>query len=164
MRYFSLETPVDFVYTMISSLYSITTDDLLSHFAAVANALNPGGLYFLDWYICFQWDEPSRDYYSWTIERGEVKIFVEYLREAVIDRVAQIGKYKCSMDVLDNGKKVRLESVEVSRVVFPQEFLLLLEKSGKFEFIGWWNHWNFDAPVEKAEHVSRPITVIRRLQ
>jgi hypothetical protein len=50
----------------------------------------------------------------------------------------------------------------VVRTIFPQEFLLLVEKSRQFEFIGWWNLWNLEEPVEKAEHIDRPITVIRR--
>jgi len=54
---FSLEVPVDFAYTMLGSLYAETTHDILSHLTSVAEALNPGGLYLLDWCVNFQWNE-----------------------------------------------------------------------------------------------------------
>lgn len=163
MRDFSLEGPVDFAFTMLGSLYAETTEDLLSHFAAVAKVLNPGGLYFLDWCINFQWGDRSNSEEAWAIEKEGVKVDVKFVDEGVIDRAAQIHKYKILADVDDHGKALHLETVEVGRTIFPQEFLLLVEKSGKFEFIGWWNNWNLDEPVEKAEYISRPITVIRRL-
>jgi SAM-dependent methyltransferase len=163
MRHFSLENPADFVYVMLGSLYAQTTDDLLSHFAAVAQALTPGGLYLLDWCINFQWDTTSTHKQRWTIEKNGVTIDAEYMIEDVVDRAAQTYRDKLVVDVNDHGKTRRLESVEVRRNIFPQEFLLLAEKSGEFEFIGWWNNWNLDEPVERAEHIDRPITVLRRL-
>ena len=163
MRHFSLRTPVDFVYVMLGSLYAETTDDLLSHFAAVAQALNPGGLYLLDWCINFQWDGTPADEQSWTIEENRVIVDVKYMTESVIDRAAQTYREKLVMDVNDHGKTLRLGSTEVRRTIFPQEFLLLVEKSGDFEFIGWWNNWDLNEPIEKTERVDRPIAVVRRL-
>lgn len=162
MQHFSLEKSVDFAFTMLGSLYAETTEDLLSHFAAVAKALNPGGLYFLDGCIEFRWGELFSGDQSWTIEKEGVKIDVRFITEGVVDRAAQICKHKILADVDDHGKILHLETVEVGRTIFPQEFLLLVEKSGAFEFIGWWNNWNLDESVEKAERISRPITVIRR--
>jgi len=163
MRRFSLEEPVDFVYTMLGSLYAETTDDLFSHFATVAQALNPGGLYFLDWCVNFEWDGLSNKDQSWTIEKERIKIDVKFKTEEVINHAAQICKHRLLADVNDQGKVFHLESVEVGRTVFPQEFLLLVEKSKRFEFIGWWNNWNLDEPIEKATHIDRPITLIRRV-
>lgn len=163
MRHFSLEKPVDFAYVMLGSLYAETTNDLLSHFASVAEALNLGGLYFLDSCIDFEWgDQVSRDQ-GWSIERGGVKVDVRFVAEGVINRASQLYKYRLLADVDDHGRKLHLESVEVGRRIFPQEFLLLVEKSGRFEFIGWWNNWDLDEPIEKAERINRPITLIRRI-
>ena len=164
MRHFSLETPVDFVYVMLASLFTESTEDVLSHFSAVAKALKAGGLYFLDWCVNFQWGDMSdvREQ-SWTMEKEEVKVDVRVLNEGVIDRVAQINQHKILADVDDHGKQIHLENVEVGRTIFPQEFLLLVEKSKKFEFIGWWNNWNLEEPIEKAARIDRPITLIRRI-
>lgn len=163
MRHFSSEKPVDFAFVMLGSLYAKTTEDILSHFTAVARALNPGGLYLLDWCIHFQWGDTPTGEQSWTIEKNGVKIDVKFVREDIIDRAAQICRDKLLVDVNDHGKILRLESVEVTRTIFPQEFLLLVEKSRGFEFIGWWNNWDLNEPIEKAEHIDRPITLIRRL-
>ena len=57
---FRLKEPVDFIYIMLGSLYVNNTEELLSHFSAVEQALKPGGLYFLDWCIDFSpWITPK---------------------------------------------------------------------------------------------------------
>jgi len=162
MRSFSLEEPVDFVYTMLGSLYVETTQDILSHLSSVAKALNPGGLYLLDACTNFQWNEGIKEQ-SWMIEKEGVKVDVKFASEAIIDRVAQTCRNKVVADVDDHGKVLHLGDIEVSRTIFPQEFLLLIEKARRFEFIGWWNNWNMAEPIEVAKSIDRPITLIRRL-
>ncbi|MBI4532083.1 MAG: hypothetical protein HY709_11260 [Candidatus Latescibacteria bacterium] len=92
-----------------------------------------------------------------------MRVDVRYVVEEVVDRAAQICRNKLLVDVNDRGEVVHLESVEMMRVIFPQEFLLLVEKSGAFEFIGWWNNWDLNEPVGKVGRINRPITLIRRL-
>jgi len=162
MRSFSLEGPVDFAYTMLGSLYVETTQDILSHLSSVAKVLNPGGLYLLDWSINFQWNEGIKEQ-SWTIEKEGVKVDVKFANEGIVDRAAQTCRNKLVADVDDHGKVLHLGEIEVSRTIFPQEFLLLIEKSERFEFVGWWNNWNLQEPIEMAKNIERPITLIRRL-
>lgn len=163
MRKFTLEKPVDFVYVMLGSLYAKSTEDLLSHFDGVALALNPGGLYLLDWCVNFHWGDQFKVDDSWTMEKEEVKVNTRFVVEEVMDRARQISKHKLLADVDDHGKILHLETVGVGRTIFPQEFLLLVEKSKRFEFIGWWNNWNLEEPLEKADHIERPIILIRRI-
>jgi hypothetical protein len=147
---------------MLGSLYAQTTEDLNSHFNSVGKALNPGGLYFLDWCVNFQWADPSNADQSWKIEQGPVKIEVGFKSE-VLDRAAQTVKNTLIANIDDAGRLVKLETEDVVRTIFPQEFLLLMERSKKFEFIGWWNHWRLDTPIEKAARISRPIVLLRRM-
>lgn len=163
MRSFALGKPVDFAFTLLGSLYAKTSAELLSHFAAVADALNPGGLYLLDGCINFRWDDPSGEDERWTIEKEGVKVTARFVRDEVVDRAAQICRYRLLMDVDDRGRELHLETGEVTRMIFPQEFLLLVERSGRFEFVGWWNNWDLEEPLEGAGCISRPIAVIRRL-
>jgi SAM-dependent methyltransferase len=158
MRRFSLEAPVEFAYVMLGSLYVNTAADLVSHLESVARALKPGGLYFLDWCINFDWGQASHE---WVSERGGVKVDFKFFADP-IDRPNQIYKDRLVAYVDDHGKKLQFEKVDIVRVVFPQEFLLLVDKSGKFEFIGWWNNWHLHEPVETAKRIERPITIIRR--
>jgi hypothetical protein len=46
-----------------------------------------------------------------------------------------------------------------AKVFFPQEFLCLVERSGGFEFIGWYNDFSLTAPVTPA---GRHMTILRR--
>ncbi len=163
MKSFELQYKVDFSFTMLGSIHARTTEDLLSHFSSVAKALRPGGLYFLDWCINFQWDAESDDDQNWAIEKDGVKVKMSFAKDSIIDRGGQIGKYTMVADVDDHGKKLRFETTETNRTIFPQEFLLLVDKSGAFDFVGWWNNWNLKEPIEKAKKIDRPIALILRL-
>jgi len=162
MGSFKLEQSVDFAYVMLGSLYAVTTDELLGHFSSVASALAPGGLYFLDWCVHFGWGENEAEN-KWRVEKDGVSLEVSYRRDKVLDRAAQVCRNVLAAEVDDHGKRFHLEGEEVSRVIFPQEFLFLVQATGKFEFIGWWNNWDLEVPVEKAERVGRPIVLIRRI-
>jgi SAM-dependent methyltransferase len=161
MRSFSLVRCVDFAFTMCGSLYVKSTAEILSHFDAVARALAPGGLYLMDWCINFEWDEPVRGDHGWTIEKEGIRVDVRFAIE-IVDRASQLARHRLSAEVNDHGAVRSFESVDIVRVILPQEFLLLVEKSGNFDFIGWWNNWDLDQPIEKAQKIDRPIALIRR--
>lgn len=161
MRRFSLDTAVDFAYTMLGSLYAKTTEDIDSHLNSVADALNPGGLYLLDWCVNFQWADPSDSDQSWSIEKGAVKVEVSF-RTEISDRVAQTVRNKLTANIDDGGKLFKLEAEDVVRTIFPQEFLLLVERSRKFEFLGWWNNWKLEEPIREVTRITRPIVLLRR--
>jgi len=160
MADFSIGEPVDFVFTMCGSLYTKSTPEFISHLDSVAKALRPGGLYLLDWCINFEWNQPKREQ-KWKMKRKGVEIKVRFLEE-VVDPASQIANHRLIGDLVDRGEKHHFESVNTVRVILPQEFLLFLEKCGKFEFLGWWNNWDLERPMESEENVSRPITLIRR--
>lgn len=161
MRSFSLGRTVDFAYTMLGSLFAKTTEDIDSHFRSVAKALNPGGLYFLDWCVNFQWGDASGLVQSWTVDKGLVKLQLSFKTE-VLDRAGQMVRNTLTAKIDDQGKVLDLETVDEVRTIFPQEFLLLVEKSKSFEFVGWWNNWNLAEPIERADWIRRPITLLRR--
>jgi SAM-dependent methyltransferase len=160
MADFCVSEPVDFVFTMCGSLYTKSTEEFLSHLESVARALRPGGLYFLDWCINFEWNQPKGEQ-KWKMKRKGVEIKVRFLEE-IINPASQIARHRLIGDLNDRGQEHHFESRNTVRVILPQEFLLFLEKCGKFEFIGWWNNWDLGRPMEKEESANRPITLIRR--
>jgi hypothetical protein len=91
-----------------------------------------------------------------------LKIEVKF-RSEVFNRAAQTVKQTLIANIDDDGKLLKLETDDVVRTIFPQEFLLLIERSKKFEFLGWWNHWKLNTPIEKATRISRPIVLLRRV-
>lgn len=160
MRNFSIKGRVDFAYTMLGSLFAKTTSDLRSHLRSVARALNPGGLYFLDWCVNLQWGEET-PVQRWTVDKENVRVRMQF-RSDILNRANQIVRNTLTANVNDSGKRLHLESVDDVRTVFPQEFLLLAGEADKFEFVGWWNNWNLREPANKATRISRPIALVRR--
>jgi len=160
MADFNLSEPVDFVVTMCGSLYTRSTAGFMSHLRSVARALRPGGLYFLDWCINFEWNQPKGEQ-RWKMKRRGVEMKLRFIEE-VIDPASQIARHRLIGDLNDRGREHHFESRNTVRVILPQEFLLHLEKCGEFEFLGWWNNWDLKRPMEKEESANRPVTLIRR--
>jgi hypothetical protein len=46
-----------------------------------------------------------------------------------------------------------------AKVFFPQEFLALVELSGRFEFLGWYNDFSFTAELKPE---GRHLTILRK--
>ncbi len=156
---FTLGAPVDFAYTMLGSLYVQSTDELVSHFSAVHNALNRGGLYLLDWCVDFSWLSDSED--SWVVEQDSIAVHVRHSTQ-LLNFVNQTFQETIDLAVDDDGTTHRLRQISIRRAIYPQEFLLVARNAG-FEFIGWWNDWDLKAPLEGTEEiVNRPIAVLRR--
>ena len=159
MNDFRLDAPADFAIIMLGSLYVKNTSELISHFASVNRALNPGGLYFLDWCVDFSWLADTTD--SWVMERDGITVEVSHSTE-LLNYIDQTFQERITLLINEGGQTRRLEQTSIRRVVYPQEFLLITGQQG-FEFIGWWNNWNLNSPLAGTEEqVVRPISVLRK--
>ena len=155
---FTLDDPVDFAYTMLGSLYVQSTDELISHFAAAHGALRKGGLYLLDWCVDFAWLADTKD--SWVIEEEGIAVYVRHSTE-LLNFVEQTFRETIDLAIDDNGTTHRLTQTSTRRAIYPQEFLLITGDAG-FEFMGWWDNWDLNAPLTgEEEETSRPIAVLR---
>ncbi|NIV39489.1 MAG: methyltransferase domain-containing protein [Anaerolineae bacterium] len=159
---FTISETFDFVFIMLGSLHTQNTQELRSHFSSVSRVLNRGGLYLLDWCVRFApFSEPSE---SWTMERDGIRVTTRY-SEKLIDLVEQLVEETFTVKVMDDGAVTHLAETGIRRVIFPQEFLQLIEHSGEFEFVGWWNNWDLESPlgdVKDPRSISRPIILLRR--
>ena len=162
MNTFKRDRQVDFAFVLVGSLFAGNTAELVSHFESVAGALRAGGLYFLDWCITFDPVLETDAGISWELERDGVTVKTTNTWTAV-NRAEQLYKECIVFEVDDRGQGVRIEGTDVKRVLYPQEFLLLLKDMGLFEFVGWWNLWDLDQPLDRVVKVDRPIAVIRRI-
>ncbi|MFA6241569.1 MAG: class I SAM-dependent methyltransferase [Candidatus Hydrogenedentales bacterium] len=157
---FSLPRAADFAYLPLSSLYVTNGAQMESHFASMAEALRPGGLYLLEWCVNF---DPFVDILdTWEIDRDGAHIDASYFMRWV-DRVEQLVEETIHLSVTHEGKQFDLDQKAQRRVLFPQEFLAFIRAHNAFEFVGWWNDWNLGLPIEGPEPTHRPITVIRRV-
>jgi SAM-dependent methyltransferase len=144
--------PFDLAYILLGSLYVRSNREFLDHLERVADLLGPGGLYLLD---SFVWFRILHDYKrSWTRRRGGVSVHTRY-RAEMLDPVAQTYNEVLIFTVDDHGKELIIEGRVPAKVFFPQEFLSLVELSGRFEFLGWYNDFSLTAKVrpEGRHHV-----------
>ena len=159
MAGFRIDPPADFAYVMLGSLQVPDTASLVSHFDSVAASLKPGGLYLMDWCISTGSGEPGGE--TWEVEQDGIKIKVSYSSKGV-DPVEQTS---CGSDILeidDHGKRLTIADEATKRVIYPQEFRLFIGARRDFEFVGWWNDWDLDQPLNGSQKIARPIAVVRR--
>jgi SAM-dependent methyltransferase len=158
---FSLETEIDFVYVLLGSLSVKNTRELVTHFDSVARTLRKGGLYLLDW--CIQYDPPweSEGKDSWERACGGITVRTTISWKAV-KRVEQTFEETITLDIDDHGRQLSVVGRDVKRAVYPQEFLLFISGREDFDFVGWWNNWDFSQPLEEAGRIDRPIALVRR--
>jgi SAM-dependent methyltransferase len=149
--------PVDLTYVLLGSIYVASNREFLGHLDRVADVLAPGGLYLLDSVV---WFEIPGDYRRrWTRRRGGVTVRMSY-RAEMIDPIAQTYHECVTLDVDDHGTAHKIEGRVPTKIFFPQEFLCLIEASRHFEFVGWFNDFDLDAPVTaKGRHTA----ILRRL-
>jgi SAM-dependent methyltransferase len=157
---FHLESPVDFAFVLLGSLFATCTADLFAHFDAVGRALKPGGLYFLDWCINFSTNADRSE--TWTITDAATTVATTYSAR-VINPIEQTFEEVITLNVLDAGKSMTLREAHLRREIFPQEFLIFLRQQSDFEFIGWWNNWDLTRPLDGGQKIGRPITLLRRV-
>jgi SAM-dependent methyltransferase len=148
--------PFDLVYVLLGSLYVRSNGEFLDHLDRVARLLAPGGLYLLD---SFVWFRIFHDYKrSWIRRKGGVRVHTRY-RAEILDPIAQTYNEHLTFTVNDHGKDMIIEGRVPAKVFFPQEFLCLVEFSGRFEFIGWYNDFSFTAEVNPE---GRHLVILRK--
>jgi SAM-dependent methyltransferase len=160
MTRFSLQSPVDFAYVTLGSLYARSTAELDAHFDSVAGALKRGALYFLEGCICFH--REARHSETWEIENDGIRINARYTAR-IANTVEQTIEERIVLDVDDHGERKRIVSKNVKRAIYPQEFLTFILRRGDFEFVGWWNNWDLSAPLKGTERITRAIAIVRRI-
>jgi SAM-dependent methyltransferase len=163
MNDFSLEQTFDLAFIALGSLSAGNTEQVRSHLRSVAAALNQGGLYLLDW--CVHFAPYSDRAESWTMEQDGIKVTTQW-SERLFDPVEQLVEETLTLEVVEDGAVSRFSGTAVNRVIFPQEFLQLVEQIREFEFVGWWNNWDLDKPlgdVKDPQKINRPITLLRRV-
>jgi len=109
--------------------------------------------------ICFDWTRLGGE--SWTVIKNGLVINVSW-ETVPISLTDQKVLDKLTLEVIGEGKAKVFRTERISKLIFPQEFLELVDKNGKFEFLGWFNNFDLEQPVEKAERPSRPITLLRK--
>jgi SAM-dependent methyltransferase len=148
--------PFDLAYVLLGSLYVRSNSEFLDHLERVAGLLPSGGLYLLD---SFVWFRIFHDYKrSWTRRKGGVTVHTRY-RAELTDSIAQAYNECLTLTVDDHGNKMVISGHVPAKIFFPQEFLCLVELSGRFEFLGWHNDFSITAQLKPE---GRHLAVLRK--
>jgi SAM-dependent methyltransferase len=164
MTNFRLDKKADFAFIMMGSFVFKSNEDMLKHLDSVAASLKSGGLYFIqnfgvNWKV--DWTKAQKQ--TWEMERDGIKVKTTY--ETIVKNIInQIVTEKITLEVDDHGRKGVFTHEEDLKMVFPQEFKLLIRINKKFEFLGWWkgsvDEWYLNQPLEKAENSNLNINMI----
>ena len=149
--------PFDLAYVLLGSLYVRSNREFLDHLDRMAGVLAPGGLYLLD---SFVWFRIFHDYKrSWTRRKGRGDRPYPLSRRA--DRSGRANLQRVPDLHCRRPRQARSSSDGrvPAKVFFPQEFLCLVELSGRFEFIGWYNDFSFAAELKPE---GRHLAILRR--
>lgn len=188
MNNFKTKQKFDFVYVMLGSIFVKSNKEFLSHLNCVASCLRRGGLYLIDGIIKF--DFPSSNKEEWTIHLKNRKLYLIYknkttklpipkdelwfveknnikvkvvVKSKVVDKIKQLHREKIVLTVKERGRtrKIVVQDV-VKKYTFPQEFLELVQRNGKFEFLGWYPNFDFK-PLKIGKGITpRVVAVLRK--
>jgi SAM-dependent methyltransferase len=160
MRSFRVEKTFDFAFCMLGSLEIETNNELLSHLDSVEACLKRGSLYLLDGAVHFDWTELKGE--GWTVIKDGLTINVDW-RVTPLNFVEQKVKESITLEVIEQGRTTKiLKTEKVGKLIFPQEFLELIHKNGKFEFVGWFNNFDLKQPLETTRKFNRPVILLRK--
>lgn len=156
---FRLQPKADFACSMMGTISHIRSNqEFLGHLGAVARSLKRGGLYLIEE---FRLDWSSRTFFKpsvWTMKRDGIRVKTTY-GYRLVDGLKQTTRDILRLEVNDHGRRRVLEDRTTTKLIFPQELLSLVESSGKFEFLGWFER-------NRLRRLTRPnldnITLLRR--
>ncbi|MBI2459144.1 MAG: class I SAM-dependent methyltransferase [Parcubacteria group bacterium] len=136
MNNFRLKQKVDFAFIMMGSIiYVKNNESFLSHLNSVADSLSSGGLYLIE-NLAINWaDLAFLKPQSWIMKQDGIKVKTTY-QILPKDPLRQIITQTLKMQVNDNGKKMEFVDKDDLKIIFPEEFKLLIDVNGRFEFIG----------------------------
>lgn len=156
---FQLDEKVDLAFMLMGTIGLIeSNEDFLSHLDSVANSLESGGLYLIE-NLKLNW-KPDELFGSgeWTEERDGIKVKTRYsleLKDALEQKVLE----KIILEVDDNGEKNTIVDERTEKLIFPQEFISLVNHNDRFEFVGWFERYEIET-LEEAKNDN--IVVLRK--
>ncbi len=136
MNNFQLSQKIDFAYIMMGSIvYTKNNDLFLSHLKSVADCLGSGGLYLIE-NLDINWADPKFwKKQTWTMKQNKIKVKTTF-QLIPKNLLTQVVMQTIKLEVDDNGKKLEFVDSDEVKIVAPEEFKLLIEKNGQFEFVG----------------------------
>lgn len=144
--------------------FLLTNEQIITHLRAVANLLNPKGLYLTDFWIPSRWDQIGNEIHQWEQTEGETTVRVFYLQHPEsVDPITQTFEDELVFEVQEAGatKEIRGGPTR-TRLIMPQEFRALVESSGAFTMLGTYGEFDLTKPFDQSSLSWRMISVLQK--
>lgn len=167
MTRFTLPARVDLAATLMDSAsYMLDDDSVLSHLGAVADALEPGGLYVLEM-------SHPRDAFgaarstaqTWSATRGSTHVTMTWGDPTDrFDPVTHITETTTTLEWRDGAESGVLHGRAPQRAFTLDEIRALVRASNRFEILEVFGSLNPAIPFSDRKDAWRMIPVLRRLE
>jgi len=163
MRSFQMPQPVQMTVCMFDGLDALCTDeDLIQHFAAVREALLPGGLYLVD--LCHPRDTNLQYYMDFHYQGERDGVWVEVFWRPRYERFVwtrDLAFTELEIHVRDHGEEQSFFDTSYERLFTPGS-LRLLAHLGGLEDVAWFGDYDLKQPLDGSAASQRMIGVFQR--
>jgi SAM-dependent methyltransferase len=163
LQRFELGKRFDAAICMLDSFpIMLKNDEILNHMKCVAKHLNSGGIYIIEFSHPMDdlLDKPTCKM-RWKCRSGRIKVKAEWRKVSEIDPVLQTYDCLLKIKVRVGGRKEVFVEKYKRRLILPQDFKILAERSGDFDFIDYFGAWDIHKKLN-AQDAWRMIAVLRR--
>ncbi|MFW6375612.1 MAG: hypothetical protein ACOCZJ_00450 [Thermoplasmatota archaeon] len=156
---FELDEKLAMAFMLMGTIGLIqSNEDFLSHLVSVAESLRTGGLYLIE-NLKLDWNSGAFFGKSeWTERRDVIEVKTTYSFD-LKNALKQEAVEKITLEVDDHGEDKTIEDERIEKIIFPQEFVSLVECDGNFEFVGWFERYEIE-PLGEAKNDN--LIVLRK--
>jgi SAM-dependent methyltransferase len=160
MREFETISKFDFAFCMLGSLSFESNQAYQSHLKSMAKCLRQGGLYLIDGSIFATWPEKFEGE-EWSITKKGLTIDVKY-EVNHLDLSNQMITEIITLTIREDDKTKIIKEETKLKFLLLTELLQMITKNRQFEFIGRFNNFDINQPLEQATKINRPMTLLRK--
>jgi len=162
MSDFQLPKRVDAVFNMINSFrHLLDPKSTRSHLRAVADCLNPGGMYLLGLHLTPTTTEPF-DEESWSAQRGSLCVNTR-LWSTSRDLKSREEHCQMTFDVYTPTRSFRIEDTVVFRTYTRRQVLNLIRSIDDFEIEATYDFsYDVDSPIEIDDSTEDIVFVLKK--
>lgn len=165
MRDFTLPMKFGLAINMLASVNIIVTnEEMVSHLKSVANALENGGIYYLEMYHPREYGYSARiPARSWEIIKGDTTVQAELTYDRTkMDPMTQSKESTLKVTLTENGEDQVYYDERIIRVYLYLEFLSLVENAGGFEPVTCYGTFNSAIQLDDSSRSWRMLHVLRK--
>lgn len=165
MRDFACETPIGFAQNLLTSFnYLLEDAQVERHLRAVARALVPGGVYFVEMNHPRErerWGTSATN--SWVVDRGDLQVEVDWDYERRPPHpVTGVSRGVARMLLRRGGKTEEVLMPESVRIYSLPQIGELVEREGSFELVRAQGDFRVGRDFDDSPHSWRLLVTLRR--